>query len=176
MNLPDPAPVIDLIEAFRRSKTMFTAVSLGVFDRTPGTAVALAAVIGAQPGALAQLLDGCAALGFLKKQDGVYTNTPVADTYLTANSPHTLRGYIRYSDEALYPMWAHLDDAVRQGSARWSQTFGLDGPIFSAFFRTEAAMREFTLGMHGFGVMTSPAVVAAFDLSRFRKLADLGGA
>ena len=31
-NLPDPSPVLDLIEAFRRSKTMFTALSLGVFD------------------------------------------------------------------------------------------------------------------------------------------------
>src|SRR4051794_4547905 len=29
---PDPAVVLDLIEAFRRSKSMFTAVSLGVFD------------------------------------------------------------------------------------------------------------------------------------------------
>ena len=26
-DLPDPAPVLDLIEAFRRSKTMFTAMS-----------------------------------------------------------------------------------------------------------------------------------------------------
>jgi acetylserotonin N-methyltransferase len=73
-------------------------------------------------------------------------------------------------------MWAHLDDAVREGIPRWRQTFGLDGPIFSAFFRTEQAMREFTLGMHGFGVMTSPAVVTAFDLGRFRQLVDLGGA
>ena len=30
--------------------------------------------------------------------------------------------------------------------------------------------------MHGFGQLSSPAIVAAFDLSRFRRLADLGGA
>jgi acetylserotonin N-methyltransferase len=30
--------------------------------------------------------------------------------------------------------------------------------------------------MHGQGLITSPAVVAAFDLSRFRHLVDLGGA
>ena len=176
MALPDPAPVIDLIEAFRRSKTMFTAVSLGVFDRLPATAAELAPALSVHPDALATLLDGCAALGLLTKADGVYSNAPVAATYLRSDSPHTLRGYVRYSDEALYPMWAHLDDAVREGTPRWSQTFGLNGPIFSAFFRTEQAMREFTLGMHGFGVMTSPAVVGAFDLSRFHKLVDLGGA
>jgi acetylserotonin O-methyltransferase len=36
-------------------------------------------------------------------------------------------------------------------------------------------MRNFLRGMHGFGMLTSPAVVAAFDLSRFHRLADLGG-
>ena len=30
--------------------------------------------------------------------------------------------------------------------------------------------------MHGFGQLSSPAVVAAFDLSRFRRMVDLGGA
>ena len=32
------------------------------------------------------------------------------------------------------------------------------------------------MGMHGQGVISSPHVVAAFDLSRFRRLVDLGGA
>jgi acetylserotonin N-methyltransferase len=179
MSLPDPSPVIDLIEAFRRSKTMFAAVSLGFFDRlrdAPATAAELAAAIAAHPEATARLLDGCVALGLLRKENGVYSNEAVAEHYLCAAGPHTLRGYIRYSDEALYPMWAHLDDAVREGAHRWGQTFGLDGALFSHFFRTDEAMRDFLLGMHGFGMLTSPAVVAAFDLSGFRRLADLGGA
>jgi len=32
MTVPDPSPVLELIDAFRRSKTMFAAVSLGVFE------------------------------------------------------------------------------------------------------------------------------------------------
>ena len=32
MNIPDAAPVLELIDAFRRSKAMFTAVSMGVFE------------------------------------------------------------------------------------------------------------------------------------------------
>jgi acetylserotonin N-methyltransferase len=179
MSLPDPTPVLDLIEAFRHSKTMFTAVSLGVFDRlheAPATAAALAAAIGADAGALERLLDGCAALGLLRKTGAVYANEPVAETYLAAASPHSMHGYIRYSDEALYPMWGHLADAVREGANRWEQTFGPQAGLFHHFFRTDAAMRDFLLGMHGFGMQTSPKVVAAFDLSRFRMLADLGGA
>ena len=172
----NPAPVLDLIEAFRRSQTMFAAVSLGVFDHLPATAPELAAALHTHPEATARLLDGCAALGLLTKRDGVYTNAPVADLYLRTDSPHTLRGYIRYSADALYPMWGRLDDAVREGSHRWRQTFGLDGALFNHFFRTPEAMRDFLLGMHGFGILTSPAVVSAFDLSGFRLLADLGGA
>jgi acetylserotonin N-methyltransferase len=32
------------------------------------------------------------------------------------------------------------------------------------------------MGMHGYGVISSPHVVTAFDLSRFERLVDLGGA
>ena len=179
MSLPNPQPVLDLIEAFRHSKTMFAAVSMGVFEALhdgPATAAELAAKLGADAGAMGRLLDGCAALGLVRKQAGVYRNDEVAETYLYAGSAHSLRGYVRYSDEALYGMWGHLDDAVREGTHRWKQSFGLEGPIFSAFFRSEEAMRDFLMGMHGFGMLTSPRVVGAFDLSRFRRLVDLGGA
>jgi acetylserotonin N-methyltransferase len=179
MNLTDAEPVLDLIEAFRRSKTMFAALSMGVFDRleeSPATAEAVALHLNAQPDATGRLLDACAALGLISKEDGVYSNAPIAAAYLVTASPHSLYGYIRYSDEALYPMWGNLAGAVREGAPRWMQTFGLDGPIFSSFFRTDQAMRDFARGMHGFGMLTSPKVASAFELGRFRRLVDLGGA
>ena len=175
---PDPKPVLDLIEAFRHSKTMFTAESLGIFDRLhnqSATAAQLASESNLHPGAVERLLDGCCALGLLAKEDGVYRNAPVADRYLCTGSPDTLSGYIRYSDEALFRMWANLADAIREGTPRWKQTFGIDGAIFGGFYRSDDAMRSFLRGMHGFGMLTSPAVVSAFDLSRFRRMVDLGG-
>jgi acetylserotonin O-methyltransferase len=179
MAVPDPALVIDLIEAFRRSQAMFTADRFQIFDRLErGTAgaEALASELGVDAGALERLLDGCTSLGLLRKSEGVYSNQPVASAYLCRHSPHSLAGYVRYSAEALYPMWGDLAGAIREAAPRWKSTFGLDGPIFSAFFRSEQAMRDFLLGMHGFGMLTSPAVVRAFDLGRFERLADLGGA
>lgn len=146
---------------------MFVAVSLGIFD-------------GKRPAdvkELPRLLDACVALGLLEKHDdGEYVNTPESERFLRSTSPDTLSGYVLYSNAALYPMWANLEDALREGAPRWKQSFGLDGPLFSAFFRTDDSMREFLKGMHGFGQLTSSAVVAAFDLSRFRHLVDLGGA
>jgi acetylserotonin N-methyltransferase len=161
-----PNNIIELIEAFRRSKTMFAAVELGIFD-------------GARPAdckALPRLLDACVALGLLEKREGGYANTPESEKYLRSDSPDSLTGYIRYSNEALYPMWAHLEDAVREGTPRWKQTFGVEGGIWAGYFRTEETKRNFLKGMHGFGRISSPAVAAAFDLSRFHRMIDLGGA
>jgi acetylserotonin N-methyltransferase len=176
--LPNPAPVLDLIQAFRRSKTMFAAVSLGIFDRLgdgAADATTLAEELGADADALERLLDSCVALGLLEKQGALYSNSPVAATYLRRSSPNTLAGYVLYSDRALYPLWGNLEAAIRDGTNRWAQTFGGEASIFEHFFRTEEARRDFLSGMHGFGQLSSPAVVAAFDLSRFRRLVDLGG-
>jgi acetylserotonin N-methyltransferase len=124
-----------------------------------------------------RLLDACVSLGLLEKQGADYRNTPVADEYLRADSPRTLAGYVLYSNQALYPMWNNLEDALRSGANRWQQTFGLSGTsLFEHFFRTSEARRTFLLGMHGFGQLSSPAVAAAFDLSPFRRVVDLGGA
>ena len=173
-----PLVVLDLIEAFRRSKTMFTAsrwafsTACTKLPRAPRSWRRL----GANPDALERLLDGCAALGPAGKAGRRVPQQRGGGGLSVQRSPHSMSGYIRYSDEALYPMWGNLADAVREGTPRWSQTFGLDGPIFSSFFRSEDAMRDFVRGMHGFGMLTSPKVVAAFDLSGFRRMADLGGA
>ena len=163
--MTNPEPILELIEAFRRSKTMFTAVKLGIFDgRRP------------QGVAMDRLLEACVGLGLLEKRGDEYVNTSVADEYLTRSSPRTLSGYIRYSNDALYRLWEHLDDAVIEGTNRWQQTFGTDGGLFTHFFRTPEAQRDFLMGMHGFGMISSPAVIAAFDLSRFTAFVDLGGA
>src|SRR5947209_9394489 len=178
-DLPSPAPVLDLLEAFRRSKVMFAGISLGVFDRLadgPAPLADLARDLHADPDALGRLLGACVGLGLLSRVGDAFANSPAAAAYLCTRSPHRLTGYARYSDTALWKLWAHLDDAVREGSHRWRQAFGWEGPIFDHFFRTEEDRREFLMGMHGQGQLSSPHVVAAFDLGRFRKLADLGGA
>jgi acetylserotonin N-methyltransferase len=176
---PDPAVVLDLLEAFRRSKTMFTAVSLGVFDALatgPKSLATLAAELNAIADGLERLLDACVGLHLLKRDEHGYGNTPAAAAYLCKSSPQRLTGYIGYSDKVMCKLWANLEDAVREGTHRWQQTFDLDGPIFSHFFRTPEQTREFLMGMHGYGLISSPHVVAAFDLSRYCCLVDLGGA
>jgi acetylserotonin N-methyltransferase len=178
MSIPDPGPILLLLQAFRHSKVMFAAVALGVFDRleeAPASSSSLARDLNLSADALERLLDTCVALGLLIRDESQYKNTAAASVYLCLKSPQRITGYVDHSNVALWYLWAHLEDAVREGTHRWEQSFSLPGPIFSSFYRTEAAQREFLMAMHGYGLISSPAVVAAFDLSRFRHLVDVGG-
>ncbi|HTN00803.1 MAG TPA: methyltransferase dimerization domain-containing protein, partial [Planctomycetaceae bacterium] len=86
----DPSVVLDLMEAFRRSKTMFAAVSLGVFDTLadgPQTLQSLTASLAANEDALGRLLDACVCLQLLERQGDAYGNTPTATAYLCQQSP-----------------------------------------------------------------------------------------
>jgi acetylserotonin N-methyltransferase len=175
----DPGPILDYIEAFRRSKAMFTAVHLGVFDRLesqPRSARDLAAQIQAEPSALDRLMSACVALGLLTRDGDLYRNTPASSRYLVTSSPYTVAGYIVYSDESLFHLWAHLDDAVREGTNRWSQAFGSRDALFDYYYRDPQATANFVRAMNGFGALSSDRVVRAFDLGRFHHLVDLGGA
>ena len=179
MDSPDPSPVIELMEAFRRSKAMFVAVSLGIFDaleQTPSNVARLANQLRVEAEPLERLLNTCVALHLLRRNDTRYENEPVASTYLCRASQKTLSGYILYSNAVLFRLWTFLEDAVREGNPRWKQAFGTEGTIFDHFYRTDEAKQDFLQGMHGLGLLSSPKVVEAFDLSGFRQLVDLGGA
>lgn len=178
MDLPDSAPVLQLIEDFRRSKAMFAAVSLGVFDAletSSATSPELATRLSVKAEPLERLLDTCVGLKLLRRTGASYENEPIALAYLCRTSPCSLAGYILYSNDVLFRLWSHLEDAIREGTPRWNQTFSTDGSIFDHFFRTPEAKETFLHGMHGLGLLSSPAVVAAFSLANFRQMVDLGG-
>lgn len=176
---PDPTLIMDLLIRYRQSKTMFAAVALGVFDalaEKPWTAADLSERLQLNADAAERLLDACVGLGLLDRDGDRYANTPAAAVYLCATSPERLTGYINFSNQVGWNLWSHLEDAVREGTNRWKQAYGWDAPIFSFFFKDDFAKREFLMGMNGQGLISSPQVVSAFDLSRFTRLIDLGGA
>ena len=114
---------------------MFAAVSLGIFDALEDAARSRSAELAedadANPDALERLLDACVGLSCSSARGTLYENTPAASAYLCKRSPSRLTGYINYSNAVLWKLWGNLEDAVREGTHRWQQTFGWDGPIFS---------------------------------------------
>ncbi|HBE66263.1 MAG TPA: homocysteine methyltransferase [Rhodopirellula baltica] len=175
----DPTPVLQYINGFRFSKVMFAAVELGVFDsleQQKRSAEDLAIELQCDPAAVSRLLNGLVGMELLSRDGEQYKNTGLASELLTSTSPNRMTGYIKFSNDVSWKLWSHFENAIREGSHRWKDAYGWDQPIFSSFFADDAAMREFLMGMHGYGVISSPKVVRAVDLSQFNHLVDLGGA
>ncbi len=166
--MTNPIEIVELIEGFQRSQILFAAVRLGIFD-------------GARPkGAdLERLLEACASLGLLERRGSEFVNTESADLYLRSASAQSLAGFIKFASSSLYPRWGELDLAVMEGKAR-ANPLSIPGILGRAYRRLTGAAsadvnRDFNAGMHGLGMISSPAVAAAFDLSEFKSLVDLGG-
>jgi acetylserotonin O-methyltransferase len=175
---PTPTVILDLITGFRRSKTMFAAVSLKIFDTLASGGKSckdIAEALELNADALERLLDACVGLKLLRYRDGIYENTSVSKAYLVSESPLKLTGYIHSSNYFFWQLWEHLESAIREGGHRYQQAFDFDGPFFEYLFKTERDKEEFLSGMHGFGQITSPNLVRAFDLSEYKILVDLGG-
>ncbi len=179
-SIPPFSGIVELLDGFKASKAMFTAVSLGIFDRlhrAPASCSELAADLNCAEHALERLLGFCAAKDLITQDDqGRWRNTAAADRYLRIESPDTLAGYVLCADRMQFRLWAHLEDAIREGSNRWEQEFGRKDGVFDHFFKTKEDKEIFLRGMNGFGRISSPLAVAAFDLSHYRRMADLGGA
>jgi acetylserotonin O-methyltransferase len=182
-NPPDPSTVLDLILAFRKSKTMFAAVKLAVFDALaegPQSLKQLGAHLQSGEDALERLLDACVGLKLLLYEASLYKNTPVASAYLCRKSPHRMTGYINSSNDAFWRLWECLEFAIKDQENQWTRAFPElksmpKETYWDYFYKSEESKTEFLMGMHGYGQITSPHVVSAFPLDRFRRLVDLGG-
>lgn len=69
-----------------------------------------------------------------------------------------------FAYHASTPWRSRLGEPVSEGTSRWEQTFGDEGARRSHFLKTQKAKEDFLTGARGLGMLTSSAVVSAFDL------------
>ena len=98
-------------------RLLLTSIELKVFSflTRPMSAEDLAAAIGTCPESTGPFLDGLAANDLLHKQNGLYSNTPLANTFLVEGSPTYLGDVFRNLTEYMRPALEHMATAVRDG-------------------------------------------------------------
>ncbi|XP_041055807.1 probable bifunctional dTTP/UTP pyrophosphatase/methyltransferase protein [Carcharodon carcharias] len=162
----------DLVDAFKASKVLFTASKLKVFD-------VLSTQYGLHVSKVAQrleatvegtecLLDACVSLNLLKKSSGtsqVYKNTQFADTYLVSDSENSIHDYIIYANDHIWPLFTHLDSAIKEGSY---------GKTADNLFQNSEQTLSFMSAINCLIKVTGNDIVTAFDLSSFKTACDLG--
>uniref|UniRef100_A0A8C6WHJ6 Acetylserotonin O-methyltransferase-like n=1 Tax=Neogobius melanostomus TaxID=47308 RepID=A0A8C6WHJ6_9GOBI len=178
--------IITLMDGFRSSKALFTASKMGVFDllqKSPGLdASQVAAEIKASVKGTRCLLEACVSLGLVttcekSHQKPVYKNSTLAAQFLGSDSPFSLHGYIMHTDNAVWPLFSHLENAVREGTNQHEQAFGKKAQdLFQdSYYNSQALKLRFMSAMHSIAKVTGKAVATAFDLSAYKTACDLGG-
>ncbi len=152
------------------ARAIQTALKLGIFELLgdqPRDAYALARSLGADTRATALLANAMAALGLLAIDQGSYCLTETSRRFLLRTSAEYLGGMILF-DEAIFPYWAKLEDAIRTGRpARSPDMFQSDPEDTERFIR---AMDSLTRA-RGDAVWVSEHL----DLGGIDSIADLGG-
>ncbi|XP_064133950.1 probable bifunctional dTTP/UTP pyrophosphatase/methyltransferase protein isoform X1 [Loxodonta africana] len=178
---PFPTELLDLIKGFRRSKVLFTACKLKVFDTLKNGAVLtaedVASKINASVCGTEQLLDACAALGLLERTERGYGNTELASLYLVSEGEHSLHGFVTHYNDHIWDLFTHLESAVQEGTNQFHRVSRrrADDSFKDSFYPSKEAQLQFTRAMHDLTKLGAHAVATAFDLSGFTSACDLGG-
>lgn len=96
-----PEAILQLGLGFWGSKTLLSAVELGVFTELgdgPVLGDELAARLGLHPRSSWDFLDALVALGMLERDDGAYGNTPHTALCLDRSSPSYIGGMLEMAD------------------------------------------------------------------------------
>lgn len=182
----DLQKIITLMDGFRSSKALFTASKMGVFDllqKSPGLdAAQVAAEIKASVKGTQCLLEACVSLGLLTtcekfRLKPAYKNSTLAAQFLGSDSPFSLHGYILHTDNVVWPLFSHLENAVHEGTNQHEKAFGKKAQdVFQdTYYDNQALKLRFMSAMHSIAKVTGKAVATAFDLSAYKTVCDLGG-
>ncbi|CAB3673955.1 methyltransferase [Paraburkholderia rhynchosiae] len=174
---PSPERLLQLGMAFWASKTLLSAVELGVFTQLacgPRDAAALTESLGLHRRSALDFLDALVALSVLERHDGMYSNTPDADLFLDKAKPSYVGGLLEMANARLYPFWGSLTEALRTGLPQNEAKSG--GNLFEAIYHDEASLRGFLRAMSGVSLGAARAIAQIFPWSKYRTFIDIGTA
>lgn len=154
--------------AFMKSRVILTAAELNLFTHLDGaatTATKLAAQLDLDARATTRVLDCLAGFHLLKKEDGQYRLTDEGSLY-SERHPQSILPMIRHFNH-LWDLWSKLTSIVQ---------IGMDPETKPGIQMDEEEWTSFIGAMHVVGREVSEKIARGYDLSRFRRLLDVGGA
>jgi hypothetical protein len=170
-----PDSILQLGMGFWGSKTLLSAVELGVFTELsagPLDAETLARRLGLHPRSARDFFDALVALRTLERSDERYSNTPQAELFLDRNKPSYVGGMLEMANKRLYPFWGSLTDALRSGEPQNEAKRGEN--FFAALYADPGRLEDFLKAMTGISLGTAKAIAEKFPWSQYRTFIDVG--
>ena len=178
--MPDPAllhkKMLQLLSGLWVTRAVGTFARLGLADAMADGAqdhAAIAAARGLLPDRVYRLLRALSTVGIVAETGrGQFSLTPLGGL-LASRSPASTRTTAIFLNDYFADMWMHLDDALAGERTGFEALEGT--PFFEWLAGHPEEARRFNrmmLEVHG---PETPAIVAAYDFSRFEHVVDVGG-
>ena len=176
-----PSRIMEIGMGFWASKTLLTAVKLGLFTHLANGKLSGKEIqdkLKLHDRSLFDFLDTLVALGFLNrsglKESAVYNNSEDSNLFLDKNKPSYIGGILEMSNNRLYPFWNNLEEALKTGKPQ-NETKNGGKPLFETLYADENRLREFIHGMSGVQAGNFMKLARDFDFSKYNTLCDVGG-
>ena len=173
-----PEHILQTGLGFWASKTLLSAVEMEVFTELAKRSEGLDELtgrLGLHPRSARDFLDALVALGFLERNDGVYSNTPSTDLFLDKRKPSYIGGLLEMANHRSYGHWNNLTEGLRTGLPQ-SELKGGGAPVFQSIYADPARLREFLKAMSGVSRRANIAIAAKFPWSKYKTVVDAGPA
>jgi len=149
---PTPDHIMELGFGFQASKTLLTAVELGVFDALAAGSKTRADIeneLGLHPRGSEDFLDALVALDVLDRENGQYRNTPASDAFLVSGKPSYIGGVLERANDRLYGFWGDLEETLRTGRPTNELEDGQTHPFEEAIYQSDENLKQFVGAMTG---------------------------
>jgi len=175
-----PDHIMQVGLGFWASKTLLSAVEMEVFTelaKRPEDLETLRGRLGLHPRSARDFFDALTALGFLRRIDGKYANSPDTDLYLDKHKPTYIGGILQMANHRLFGHWNHLTEGLRTGKNQ-NEARDLAGGTspFEALYADPARLKEFLAAMTGISRGANMAIAQKVPWSQYRTFADVGTA
>lgn len=175
---PSPDHLMQIGLGFWASKTLMSAVEIGVFTelaRRSGTLQELTARLGLHPRSARDFLDSLVALGLLDRRGEEYRNLPPADFFLDRGKPSYIGGILEMANQRLYRHWGNLTTALRTGEQQNEAKSG--GPdVFAQLYADPERFRSFLKAMTGISKGANRLIATKFPWKNYKSVVDVGTA
>lgn len=178
----DPSHIMQVGMGFFASRTLLSAVELGLFTQLGGgdaSAAELREALGLSERAVPDFPDALLALGFLEREgqgaQARYRNTPETSLFLDKASPAYMGGILEMAADRLYGFWGDLTTGLRTGEPQ-NELKQSGEPLFAKLYAVPERLEQFMSAMAGVSAGNFRAFAEGFDFSRYQTLCDVGGA
>lgn len=171
-----PTAILKLGSAFFGSKTLLSAVGLGLFTelaKGPLDGETLRLRLSLDERGARDFFDALVALRMLERSDGRYANTPETDLYLDRNKPSYIGAWLEMAERRLFHIWSSLTPGLRTGQP---QNEFVDADPFGTMYAEQSTLESFVTEMTAVSMPVVQDIIRAFDWDRYQTFIDIGTA